>query len=1244
MALKSRLLTTALIVPVLAGLALAPARGFDIRETGETPQTTPVDTTSTGADLNDDGAHELASDGAIIIDGTPQSNDEAAVLINSNAQSVIIDGDITIRDRDDDDVAVTLENAVGVKLTTDLPGGITLRIGSGADIRIDEVRGPNYDGDSDGLADENDVDEDGIIEGSAALGTFTRIGLWLDDTDNPSNALVDDIIGEAGSRIIIDGNGARGVQLDRAISGNFDFSTAIQNGQFGGILGDNSIGVDINDTIGGYYRQRGAIDVRGEGSIGIDIGATITGALMLEGGVNATGFSSYTSASPGAPSHGRDESALDTDEAAANTAERRRSGAAVNIAADVTGGLIVGGRIDRVRSDAETTALQTITDARDDDDDDATTGNDVTAQKTLPYHYDENRVLSVRLTSHGEADNTATLHIDATVGSNGGSVETLLDTTNDDGLSTTDAYRSGLQQFYFSHGFINRGTISANGLYDTFKADAVLLDSGATVNGGIFNSGSMLATAFNADATALIIDGATLNDGLRTDGSLLLNEGTISATVSTHTGADSSKTGASDTALAIDLRDMTGPATPLFVNRGIISATHNFITAATSDTAQTSVAGDNAIALDASQYNGDLNFTQQLRQNDGLLGLGAQPTVNSAANPYSGGGDLDIDRAGAENDDGNVIGDGVIDTRDVTAPSIVGDVLLNSNSNVFTVSAGTVTGDISFGGGTDSLVISNEIADDAGDADDADDDYTAPITRFTGRITNATTGTLDVTIGDRAQLHLVGQEGDVASDDDDYSAADDTEGLAFNALTLNGSGQLSMTINSDYLEDELVDVTGTMTLADDAQITPHLTGLVTGGGGSETVTLVTFGTLSKNNPIGDYLSGDTPFIYDVTLSESATAISATFETKTADELLVTNPTEAAALSAVLAHFSRDTVLENAITGITNAETFAESFEQLFPHYSDGTAQQLSALADMATGAVSQHLQLINAGGRRGGDGWLQQFGDYRKQDAGTNGQTVSGTSYGLALGYDLPISVIDALGLYLQMGFTAVNEKSSSINEVTGESITYGAYLSDTLGSLRYELNAAYGLVDLESDRLVMFNGISDRVSGSWDATSTAASARLAYPILQGEHMLRAEAGADFFRLEHDDYSESELVGRGFAMQVNGGESEKTSQYVGLRGAYRRGGGDSVAIVWEPNYYLGWRSASDFTPYSASANFVGSSEVFDLTSHIEPEDAIDVGLGIAAHNDYFAFEFNYRARIADDEETHGGGISVRLLF
>ena len=64
-------------------------------------------------------------------------------------------------------------------------------------------------------------------------------------------------------------------------------------------------------------------------------------------------------------------------------------------------------------------------------------------------------------------------------------------------------------------------------------------------------------------------------------------------------------------------------------------------------------------------------------------------------------------------------------------------------------------GNISFGNGDDALILTNTILDDA------DDEYTAPTTSVTGRITNGDAGSLDISIGERTRLHLVGQEGDL---------------------------------------------------------------------------------------------------------------------------------------------------------------------------------------------------------------------------------------------------------------------------------------------------------------------------------------------------------------------------------------------------------------------------------------------------------------------------------------------------
>jgi len=1202
----SRLLKSAFIIPLSLSLALAPAWGFELKpDTDDTDYPAYTDSVITS---NDD-----ADGDSILIEGSPTGTGNAALLIDDET-AVILNGMIRIRDYDDDNVNTPITDAIGLDIDFNVADAAGIRLKSGGDIFIIEIRGPEYDGDDDGFAD-NDSDEDFISEGSQALaGNHTRIGLRL----QADHTLTGPLIGESGSQIDIEGNAANigdvvGVKIDGNLINNLDLSTLI------GVRGDNGRGVDINGTIGGYYRQRGDIDVRGENGVAIDIGADITSSLMIEGLANATGYS--TAPTPG---RGIDESGLTAEQQTANQNERRRGGSAVNIDANVNGGLIIGGVINRVFSEDERNEINTINERRTDSDND---NDNVVDLKTDPYHFDENRS-SGRITTYGEADGEASLKITGSIASVGGATrEVLLDTRDDDDDDTAaseideaDFYDS-TGEFFFSHGLINRGSIEANGWYDNFKADAVLLD-GATIHGGLFNSGTISATAHNEDARALIIgNGATLNDGLRSDNAVLLNEGTISAFVGTHTGSSDFDANETYQATAITLAAGANlPSDAVFINRSSISANAAHTKAETSDADDDNV----AIAFDFSTYNDNVNITQELLKADTTLAANVDGNAGDET-VYLGSGDTDIDRAGATNADDEIVGDGVIDTRDVNAPSIFGDVNFGGGANIFAIKAGSVFGNINFGDGNDTLNLSNEIQDDA------DDEYTAPTTSVTGRITNSD-GDLDISIGERTRLHLVGQEGD---------ADTETENLAIDSLTLNGDLMVAVDPKQLSADTPLLTVTN-LTLGNEATISPRLIGLPEDPNEETTIDIVSYGnqvTLSSallNNE-------ETPFIYDVALSDENATISASFNIKSASAFGL-NQAESDALSTVIAHFADDENLATAITSINNADDFEAAYRQLLPHYSDGTAQQLSGLADMATGAVSQHLQLINAGGRRGGDGWVQQFGDYRKQDSSDKGATVSGTSYAIALGYDLPVSIIDALGLYLQMGFSAVNEKSAAINEVKGDGISYGAYLSDKIGPLHYQLNAAYGFVGLESDRLVNFAGLVEQMTASWDATSTAASARLAYPILQNEHLLRLEAGMDFFRLEHDDYSESEIVGRNLAMQIKGGESEKTSQFIGLRGGYRRGGAHPVAVVWEPNYYLGWRTTSDISPYQATANFIGSDESFTLRSHIEPEDALDIGLGFAAHNDYFAFEFNYRARIADDEETHGGGVSIRLLF
>lgn len=1287
---KSRLLRTAFVLPLSASVAWAPmAHGFEL--TGDDDDTAYTDTVTTNG--------SPADGESIIIEGSPTGTNNAGLLVNSDTD-IVLDGVITIRDYADDNVNTAITNAIGLDIATSVTSAPGVRLKAGGDISIIEVRGPEYDGDDDNsLPDNNDDDEDGIIEGSPALaGNNTRIGLRL----QTGNALTGPLIGEAGSSITVEGNAASvgdvaGVKIDGTLSDNLDLSTLIN------VRGDQARGVDVNGTIGGNYRQRGNVDVRGEDTVGVDIGAAITGSLMIEGLVNATGFSTIPSGSPGGPARGGadytddDFDEFSSDQRAANVDERRQSRAALEIGAAIGEGVIINGRANNALTRDESRSFSCNADDEDCDADginiQRAEGEDVTSLKIAPYHYDENRG-TARLTSYGESE--ATLLITGSLAAtNEATKETFLDTTDDDNDDDPDVdddsdnidFYDSTQEFFYSHGLMNRGSVEANTLYDavnwssggyTIDLDATAIklnDNAATIHGGIYNSGTISALAYNGNATAVDLVDGVLTDGQRDDGQVFLNEGTIRATIATHTKSYDGIDEDDKTATAVKLgssvtNTIASGETLKFTNRGAVSATssHTRLNAETTDIDDDyeTITGTNAIAFDLSGATENITILQEMRKADALKDgdVDSDGNVdhaeNDATNPYLGGGDTDIDRTGDTDEiNGSTVnvGDGKIDTRDVSAPSIVGDIKFSGNDDVLTMTAGTMRGNIDFGAGTNNLRIGNSMEDDANDADDEDDDYTAPITTFRGVIEN--TGTLSLSIGgivvgitsEKTRLHFDGQEG--VDTDGDGNQDIEYEGLAIDDLTLAEKADLRFSINPDFLGNEVLDVTS-LTMSASATISPFLTTLIEED--VETVKLIDYGSFSDASvDIEDRLEEDGhPYIYNVKLIDDTDAISAEFRLKTASEIGL-NKNEANAYPAVISHFRENNTLEARITDIDDKEEFQAYFGQLLPHYGDGTMKQLSGLADAATGAVSQHLQIANAGGRRGGDGWAQQFGDYRKQNGTAQTDHVSGTSYGLAFGYDAPAGVVNAVGMYAQMSFTSVHEKpvllpnaiSPDRDEVKAESFAFGAYMADEIGPLSYELNASTGSVTMDSVRGVNFNGTGDALRGSWDGTSTAASARLAYPILDFMHLLRLEAGVDYFALEQDGYSERSSVtsvDRGLALRLSSAESDMTSQFIGLRGGYASGGGSSTAVVWEPNYYIGYRSVSDYTPYTSTANFIGSDDTFTLVAQDEPSDSVDIGLGLAAHNDYFAFEFNYRGKFGDDEEVHGGGISIRLLF
>ena len=228
-------------------------------------------------------------------------------------------------------------------------------------------------------------------------------------------------------------------------------------------------------------------------------------------------------------------------------------------------------------------------------------------------------------------------------------------------------------------GFINRGTITGQGLYDNIQGNGLVIGgtgNTVTVDGGIRNEGNISGLSFDANATAMRLAAGAITSRISNSGSISVGSTSDFATETT--------------ALQID----AGASVPSLTNNGVILAT------AIGTTVNTTAIRD---------LSGSLNTINNTRLIQATL------TPNADGDPTTGTAtaiDVSANTTGVTLvQDGVVaIGSG-IDTDadgvpDVFEPAITGAVRFGSGNDIFDVRNGAVRGDITFGAGADQLLIS----------------------------------------------------------------------------------------------------------------------------------------------------------------------------------------------------------------------------------------------------------------------------------------------------------------------------------------------------------------------------------------------------------------------------------------------------------------------------------------------------------------------------------------------------------
>jgi hypothetical protein len=568
---------------------------------------------------------------------------------------------------------VNNEGAIAIQGANDSAGivanpGFTGDITNSGTITIDENYTPT------------DSDTDGDLDGAFAQGS-NRFGIHV-----LSGGTYTGTIAHSGT-ITIEGNNSAGIALDSALSGSLNAT----NGKIA-VTGDNSVGIRTGAVSGNVNIGSGSnIAVQGRNSIGVLVGGDIGGAVTLQGSVTTTGYRYTTPPS--------DTSKLDADDLLQN-------GPAVLIAGNVAGGILLDTR--PADNDANST---------DEDGDGIADASETTA--TL-VSYGAAPALKIGSTTQdisiGAVSSSSAGHglvikgsivangiysgINSTgleIGGTGHNVSIAGGMTLTGGISAT-ANGASATAIHFGSGasvpqIVISGAVNVSGGgASTAASQAILIDSGATVN-SITNNGSILATrSGTSGSAAAIVDKSGTLGLVQNSGSIGVTNAATLGTAATAIDLSTSATGA----VVRQVAAASGKPAPTITGNILFGAGND-----TLDVQAGSVTGNvdfgggsDAMSLSGtSAFHGTLANSAGLALNVGagtILDLQNAGTVNLASLTTGSGASLGVHIGDSGFTSYNVAGTANFATG--TKIAVTFDQIGNAAGNYTIIDAGTLIG------------------------------------------------------------------------------------------------------------------------------------------------------------------------------------------------------------------------------------------------------------------------------------------------------------------------------------------------------------------------------------------------------------------------------------------------------------------------------------------------------------------------------------------------------------------------
>lgn len=642
-------------------------------------------------------------------------------------------------------------------------------------------------------------------------------------------------------------------------------------------------------------------------------------------------------------------------------------------------------------------------------------------------------------------------------------------------------------------GIVMSGTILGDGVYAGVNATGMRIGGrggDVTIANGMQVNGGIGAAAKGANATALELAAGTSLPELR-------NAGSIVATV---TGTTTGQA----TAVLID----ADASLPVLRNSKTIKAT--------------SVKDGTAIAIL------DRSGTLGLIENSGAIsasGAEATSTRNVAIDLSARTGDTIIRQTAV--------------ASGIAAPTIVGDIRFGSGADLLDIADGGVSGNVTFGAGTDRMVLKGDAvyagtANFGGQADRLELSGTAI---FSGTAAfGGGAGFLDLANSAVFSGKLTGAQNVAVKVDGGTLALTGPTGIA--SLDVGATGIIGATVGGSADASTAITVTGTASFAKGAKVAIRLADITNAEG---TFTVLTAGTLTGAADLAAD-SALVPFMYKATLATTGNSITVDIDRKATADLGL-NTAESAAFDKLYVALAEDADVAGLFLAINDGELFQAYVAQTLPDHAGGTFEGLSQ------GLRTFDRHFMDPTAPFDEEGKLRIIADFANWNA--NKERGESASFDLSgLGFRGGIEYLTGIGAFGVTGsWLWSKHKGTFENSVLGDSYEAGVHWRGKFGPVVGFARAGLGRSDYSGSRRFAGGTGDDAVdytiTRDWSGDFVSASGGVSIEGGGQFFFFRPSLVLDYLRLSEDGYAE-EGGGDALSLTVEARESEELGLNAGL--------------------------------------------------------------------------------------------------